>query len=286
MKQKVFSFGLAVILSCSLSAQNFISSTKQWNVMLNEWAGVSTEIFFIDGDSVVNSLDYNIIWASYDSLSTWHYRGLLREVSNIVYYIPPDGNEGVLYDFNLDIGDSAIVNNVFCSDIPIYVVDIDTVEYFGISRKRWLLGENGYVQESWVEGIGSMHGPLYTRFEYCIICPVWNLLCYHDNDTLEYIRNGYTDCYQTSVGIKENYNETGFAIYPNPIRKGNSIHITTKSAPTNISVYNSSGVLMRSINSINETKVKVETTTFKPGLYLITITSGDDKVQTQKILVE
>jgi hypothetical protein len=254
--------------------------------MLNEWAGVSTEIFFIDGDSVVNSVNYNKIWVSYDSLLTWHYQGLLREVSNIVYYIPPDGNEGILYDFNLEIGDSAYINNLFCSDIPIYVVDIDTVEYFGVSRKRWLLGENGYVQESWVEGIGSMHGPLYTKFEYCIICPVWNLLCYHNNDTLEYIMNGYTDCYQTSVGIIEEYDDTGFAIYPNPIRKGSSIYITTNSVPSNISVYNSSGILMRSLNSTTDTKIKIETNIFKPGLYLITITSSDDKVKTQKILVE
>lgn len=286
MKQKFFSFGLAVMLSCSLSAQNFISTTKQWNVMLNEWAGVSTEIFFIDGDSVVNSLDYNIIWVSYDSLSTWHYRGLLREVSNIVYYIPPDGNEGVLYDFNLDIGDSAVVNNFFCSDIPIFVVDIDTVEYFGVSRKRWLLGENGYVQESWVEGIGSMYGPLYTKFEYCIICPVWNLLCYHDNDTLQYIMSGYSNCYQTSVGITEVYNEPVFAIYPNPIRKGSSINITTNTVHSNIRVYSSSGVLMKRINSITGTKIKVETTNFKSGLYLISITDSDGKVKTQKILVE
>jgi hypothetical protein len=286
MKQRVFSFGLAVMLSCSLSAQDFISSTKQWNVMLNEWAGPSTEIFFIDGDSVVNSLNYNIIWVSYDSLLTWHYQGLLREVSNIVYYVPPDGNEGVLYDFNLEIGDNAYINNLFCSDIPIYVVDIDTVEYFGTARKRWLLGEPGYVQEAWIEGIGSMHGPLYTKFEYCIICPVWNLLCYHNNDTLEYIMNGYTDCYQTSVGIFEADKETGFAIYPNPIRKGNSIYITSNSVPNNIRVYNSSGVLMKSINSITDTKIKIETSDFKPGLYLIIITSNDGTVTTQKLLVE
>ena len=286
MKKMGLSFGLAVMLSYSLFAQNFISTTKQWNVMLNEWAGVSTEIFFIDGDSAVNSLNYNIIWVSYDSLSTWHYQGLLREVSNIVYYIPPDGNEGVLYDFNLDIGESTYVNNLFCSDIPIYVVDIDTVEYFGISRKRWLLGDNGYVQESWVEGIGSMYGPLYTKFEYCIICPVWNLLCYHHNDTLQYIKDGYTDCYQTSVGINEKYDETGFAIHPNPVRKGNSIYITTNAVPSNIRVYSSSGVLMKSVDSINGTKMKVETTSFKSGLYLITITAGDGKVSTRKFLVQ
>ena len=80
---------------------------------------------------------------------------------------------------------------------------VEAVDYFGISRKRWLLGEDGYVQESWVEGIGSLYGPLYTKFEYCIVCPFWELLCYHYNDTLNYIMNGQTDCYQNTVGIDE-----------------------------------------------------------------------------------
>jgi hypothetical protein len=41
------------------------------------------------------------------------FQGLLREEANIVYCIPPDFNKGVLYDFNLEIGDAEFVKNVF-----------------------------------------------------------------------------------------------------------------------------------------------------------------------------
>lgn len=287
MKQKVIFIGFTILINLSVFGQNFISSDKQWNVRLMGWAyQYSTEIYTINGDTAINSLIYNKIWVSGDSLSTWQYQGLLREESKVVYYIPPNGIEGVLYDFNLEIGDTAYVNNIFCSDIPIYVIDIDTVDYFGISRKRWLLGEDGYVKESWVEGIGSLNGPLHTNFEYCLICPSWNLLCYHNNDTLEYIMDGNTDCYQSTVGINEGHQEIGIVIYPNPIRKGGNIYIETNSIPKNINIFNSVGLLVKNIVSIIDTKIQVETNDFEPGLFFITITTKKNRIITQKILIE
>jgi len=287
MKQRIIIIGLTILMNLSLFGQDFISSDKQWNVRLTGWAGVfSTEIYVIDGDSVINSLIYNKIWASFDSLSTWQYQGLIREDSNIVYYIPPNGNEGILYDFNLEIGDTAYVTNVFCSDIPIYVIDIDTVEYNGISRKRWLLGEDGYVQESWVEGIGSLYGPLHTKFEYCIVCPFWELLCYHNNDTLEYIMYGQTDCYQNTVGLDENFRESDFSINPNPVKIGSIINIETNSVPNSISIFNSSGLLIKRLSQFRDKIIRIETNDFKPGMYFITIKTNGDRINTQKIMIE
>ncbi len=289
MKKRLFTFAVAILLCSSLSGQDFISSEKKWNVRITglDIGGIvfHTEIFQIHGDTVVNSLTYDIIWASFDSLSTWQYQGLLREDSNIVYYIPPGGYEGVLYDFNLKGGDTAYVTNFFCNDIPIYVIDVDTVEHLGVSRKRWLLGEDGYVQESWIEGIGSLYGPLHTRFMYCIVCPAWDLLCYSNNDQLEYMMSGQTDCYQSTVGIAEQIDDSGFVIYPNPIRRGNSMYIKTNSVPSNISIYNASGLLVKTLRTVNDTTTRLETANLASGLYLITVTTSDSKINTQKILI-
>lgn len=288
MKKRLLTITVLALTTISVFSQNFISTDKQWNVRLTGWAGAfSTEIDFIDGDSVVNSLIYNKIWSSFDSLSTWQYQGLLREDSNIVYYIPPNGNEGILYDFNLEVGDTAYLNNILCSDITVFVTDIDTIEYFGEQRKRWYISDvTDYTEEYWIEGIGSIHGPLYSSFWQCLVCPASDLLCYHESDTLKYIIHNDAECYVNTVGINEEYGEIEFTIKPNPVRKGNTIFIETNLTPNNIRVFNSVGRLIKNINLISDNKVIIETNDFEPGLYFITFNTGENKMITQKIMIE
>ncbi|MDO8897545.1 MAG: T9SS type A sorting domain-containing protein [Bacteroidales bacterium] len=287
MKKNLTIIVLAVLISFSVHGQNFISTEKQWNVMLTAFPlSNTTEIYKINGDSTVNLTDYSKIWASFDSLATWHFKGLLREESNIVYYIPPVGAEGILYDFNLEIGDNTYINNVFCSDIPIYVIDIDTVEYFGTSRKRWLIGENGIVDEVWVEGIGSLNGPLYSKYWNCIICPVWELLCFHESDTLKYMKPFETNCYYSTVGVAEKAVENDFIVSPNPAKKGNEISLETTSKMLSISVFDVTGRLVKTINPLHVNKINIETSNFEPGLYLITVATDREKIMTRKILIE
>lgn len=287
MKKTILFAFLVILTGSSLSGQEFISTEKQWNVRVNGWASsYSTEIYIIDGDSVVNDLNYQKILVSYDSLASWDYQGLIREDSGVVYYRPPDRDEGVLYNFNLEVGDTARIINIFCTDVPIHIADIDTVEYFGKSRKRWTLGKDGYIRARWIEGIGCLNGLLHTKFEYCMICPYWELLCYHNNDTLQYRKPGETECYQTTVGINDLNREDAFTLSPNPVRKGNSIHMETQAVPANISIFNAAGLLVKNLNPLNDTKIEIETNSFKPGLYFISVTLKEDKKLTKKFLVQ
>lgn len=288
MKQRIIFIVFAVLMNLTIFGQNFISSDRQWNVRLYGDYGLTTEIFQIEGDSIVDSKSYNKIWVSYDSLTTMVFLGLLREESNVVYYIPPYFSEGILYDFNLEIGDTISVKNIFCGDdeIPLDVIDIDTVEYFGETRKRWHLGENGYVEEFWVEGVGSLNGPLYTKFWYCIICPDWKLLCYHKNDTLKYIMPGETECYQNTVGIEELTENDKILIHPNPVKKGNSIEIEMNFIPVKIDIINSAGVLIQCLTSLQDRIVRFETRELETGFYLFKVTNQENKIETLKLIVQ
>jgi hypothetical protein len=291
MKKKTLLFGLILVLNLSTFSQEFISTDKKWNVLSNGWAySFNTEIFRIDGDSIVDNITYNKIWLSSDSLLTWWFQGLLREDSNIVYYVPPNSTEGILYDFNIDIGDSTFIKNFFCNyeELPLFVTDIDTVEHLGKSLKRWHLTADNNSIEYWIEGIGSLSGPLYSNYWNCIICPTWELLCYHNNDTLEYIMSGQTNCYQSTVGINDNYGqiENDFLIKPNPAKKGTDIYIETNSKPVNINIFNSVGLLIKTINPENNKSIRIETNTFESGLYFITIKTIDKRIKTKKIIIK
>lgn len=267
--------------------QNYISESKQWNVRLSSFGSYSTEIFIIEGDSMVDLLDYKKIWVSYDSLNTFHFQGLLREASNVVYYIPPNSSEGILYDFNLEPGDDALVRNIFCGDqeVPIHVFDVDTVEIFGVERKRWHIGNYDYADEFWIEGIGSLYGPLYTSFEYCIVCPYWELLCYYENEALLYTMPGQDECYQLSVGIEENQATIDLQIIPNPVVRGRQLEVQTSEDILNIKIYNASGMLMETYELISGQKINIETSKLKQGVYFMKAETRKGLTITQKILV-
>ncbi len=220
MKKLISLTTLILFILFPIKAQNFVSEDNLWHVKNAGFPDFfTTEIFKIEGDSVVNLIQYKKIWFTYDSaLINWTYEGLIREDSNVVYFIPPDCSEGILYDFNLEIGDTAFIKNRFCQDTEVQVIvyNIDTIDYFGIQRKRWLI-DNSF-NEYWIDGIGSQCGPLHSKYYSCIICPSWDLLCFHKNETLLYIKTGETECYQASVGLEEASKIENIIIYPNPAK--------------------------------------------------------------------
>jgi hypothetical protein len=275
---------MALLMSASVMAQGFISQDKQWNVLLTAYPSyVSTEIFKIQGDSIVDGTTYSKIWVSVDSLVSLQFMGLLRESDNIVYYMQPNLTEGVLYNFNLQVGETAMVRNFFCYeyDIPVTVVSIDTVEYFGVERRQWLL-QNEEFYDTWVEGIGSLSGPLYSMFSMCVVCPMWELLCYHENDILQYRMPNATTCYATSVGIDEPSPGTNISVSPNPVKRGENITIQAPGVSGAISIYDASGTLVRSFLETDAPS----TYDLAPGLYFVTIITFDNKRISIKLVVE
>ena len=288
MKKHLLLFAMGLLMSASVVAQGFVSTDKQWNVLLTAFPNyVSTEIFKIQGDSVVDGTTYSKIWVSMDSLVSLQFMGLLREADNIVYYMQPNFTEGVLYNFNLQVGETAMVRNFFCYeyDIPVTVIALDTVEYFGVERRQWLLQSEEFY-DTWVEGIGSLSGPLYTMFEACIVCPMWELLCYHENDILLYQKPFATTCYGTSVGIEEPSPETNISVSPNPVKRGENITIQTPDDSGTIKIFNSTGALVRSFLQSNEPAITFSTDGMATGIYFITTTTPPNKRSAIKLVVE
>ncbi|NLO51683.1 MAG: T9SS type A sorting domain-containing protein [Bacteroidales bacterium] len=288
MKKHLLLFAMGLLMSASVVAQGFVSTDKQWNVLLTAFPNyVSTEIFKIQGDSVVDGTTYSKIWVSMDSLVSWQFMGLLREADNIVYYMQPNFTEGVLYNFKLQVGETAMVRNFFCYeyDIPVTVIALDTVEYFGVERRQWLLQSEEFY-DTWVEGIGSLSGPLYTMYNMCVVCPVWELLCYHENDILLYQKPFATTCYGTSVGIEEPTAGNPVIISPNPVKRGDNLTIKTSGISGTINIFNSSGMLVRSFLQSDAPAVTITTDGMATGIYFVTTTTPPNKRSAIKLVLE
>ncbi len=209
-------------LFSSVFAQGIVSENNTWNVYVTGYPSfIGTESYKIEGDSVQNGYNYKIIWLTMDSVdASWSYQGLMREDSNIVFFVPPMGTEGILYNFNLAVGDTCSIKNMFCGDesVPILISMIDTIEYLGVQRRRWHLDEYLGFFDFWIEGIGGSLGPIHSKYYMCIVCPTWDLLCFHRNDSLLYMREGFDACYVHGTGLNESEYSTNLNLFPNPAR--------------------------------------------------------------------
>ena len=282
---KTIALFAALLFSQLAFSQNFISENKLWHVKHESWGSVNTQIFKIEGDTVINSFIYNKLWYSWDSTMTNKYlNGFIREESNIVYYRNYySSKEGILYDFNLDVGDTTYIKNEFCEDMQVIINDIDTVEYLGISRKRWIC--EGWSEEYWVEGIGSLYGLVYSFAAQCITDNWFDLLCFHENDTLYYLKLYEDECYQTNVGIKDESDGDLLIFRPNPVIQGQSFVLQYDKGIEEVEIYNSAGVMVKQFTVDHQQSLFISSVQLTGGLYFIRARTTENKVLSEKIII-
>jgi hypothetical protein len=201
-----------ILISSMVSGQNsyqIADTTKTWNTMWGGyWAlgiahcgGTKTNKF---GNEVIyGDTTYLMVMEATDSLHTnWDMIGYIREdtLTGKVFFRKWDG-EGLIYDFNLQIGDSVTINNYYAgfADVTLICGNIDSVNINGQFKKRIYLyryypGE--YPADIWIEGIGSTGGLLYSGLGGAAVAsPIWKLLCCSQNDTLIYMDSIYNRCF-------------------------------------------------------------------------------------------
>jgi hypothetical protein len=291
MKILSISTVLCIILFKIVSGQGIVSEDNTWNVLMEEFGFgqiyYNTQLWVLDGDSVVNAQDYKILWYSYYTSGGWFPAGLLREDSNRVYYITSDVGEGLLYDFNAEVGDTCSIINWFLpdEDFDIYITSIDTVEYFGIERRRWFLTDDSGDEDYWIEGIGSSYGPIQTMMRGCYPTNFFTLLCYHHSGTLLFRKEGYSDCNYTNVGIDESMIEEQIIIYPNPARDKIEVR-SDEFGIEKIAVFDLQGrKLIEKHFPLEKNNAEILVSELLPGTYLCIISAANQEI-VRKILIQ
>ena len=185
--------------------------------------------------------------------------------------------ESVLYDFSLEVGDTA-PHYSFTQQFPI-VQSIDTINIGGVLRKVinfshsndidvWFSNGTNYMQElSWIEGIGSTQGflfPFVESSEYGSFANV--LVCYSSNDSIIYHNSHFTDCMPTNT-ITSPESTPSITAYPNPAKD----RVTLEFGEARFST-------LRLVNAAGATVLP-------SGIYSC-ILSGKDGTATEKIIVE
>ncbi|HLN74651.1 MAG TPA: T9SS type A sorting domain-containing protein [Prolixibacteraceae bacterium] len=194
----------------------------------------SYERFTISGeDTIINSIAYKKLYMFYDSVfiksKATVIGGIREDESKKVYYkgkkIHPlkpstsiitnngghEGDEVLLYDFGIKIGDILKIDNLTMPDENLTVASIDTVLIGNTYRKEFSFkhGEYPYPGVKWIEGIGSMKGLLFTSGSTPTNGLYNDLICFKQNNEPLYFNNSYPSCFPDLSG--NNKENTEFA---------------------------------------------------------------------------
>jgi hypothetical protein len=277
-----------------LYAQTLVKENRVWSNSMygterpNAWQN-SNWIKF-EGESTINDTVYKNIYRSDNEFrENWYHHGFIREDSTKKVFIRQNNRESLLYDFNLNVGDSIFAgfNEYF------FVTNIDTIEmqYFNTPQKQFYFGyspeDEGYYQYySWIEGIGSLQGILSGPSNMFIVGAVYHLVCFTENDTLKYRHEYHSSCFpigyysgmeiplQNTCNVKVGYGSdfVTFTI-------GNF-----GSTNDRLKIFDISGKLIEEHPAASDNTITISKSRYEPGIYVF-IYSGEDYREHGKFVI-
>lgn len=308
MKTQNHRFYLPVIsillfISLSLKAQDYIPLVydgTHWIIRFDEtdtpqpvdglWE------YYTNGDTILGSTNYTKVYyrslvitqdgPPFEALEPYHLFGYLREdsierkvyaIQNESYTECPENSEFLLYDFSLNVGDTAD----FClllSFMDNIVTSIDPEVRFGFETNTF--STDYFDQYQYYEGMGSVFGLFETMF-----IPVGP----SKKQTLG-VSSLYYYCRESPCSLLVNEIELGinssFSVGPNPTQGELFISIPDAHDDLTVSLYNIHGLLIsQHIIKENINRLSIELRSDHPGILFLNISQKNKVVFRKKILV-
>ena len=196
-------------LTFSQSSYQIADTTKKWNTVYlgaGSWNVIycgGTKTNRIAGEVMFGDSTFFNVYEAQDSLQqNWNQVGYLREdtISKKIYFSWWGPEEiGLIYDFNLEVGDSVRIDNYYVGfeDVLLICDSIDSLNINGSLKKRLFLNSPEFWDtDVWIEGIGSKYGLLCSGYGGSGFAGGgMDLLCCSQNDTLIYFDPIYNSCY-------------------------------------------------------------------------------------------
>jgi len=206
--KKYFVIATIVSLICNISIANnwnLLKSGKRWNIIQITYnpnmVNHDSITYFVkfEGDTTINSHNYLCVYqATNHEFGNKILNGFVREDSEIgMYFRSLQGNEGLLYKYNMHAGDSVTIANLSAwgDSIRYFVADIDSIQIDDKYMRKYTMIQDDYehMPETWIEGVGSSLGILNSGMVSA--GGTTSLLCCFDNNVLIYKNPNYQDCY-------------------------------------------------------------------------------------------
>lgn len=259
-KAFILSLLLLPVLVWGQVINHFEQADSKWHVartypagnMQNpSFAATTTAVYGYQGDTLISGLLWKKIYSTSDPLfqSNLVFEGLTRTQNNQVFYLDTLFQLSNLYNFDLNVGDQWLFNLYGNNPVLIPVIQVDSIQLNGVFYKRITFDEPSgvnffdYLDEQWIEGIGSKHGPLFPAFPRKFsgeMADSMLLTCSYSDSQSVWQHPSYSDCYVNIVLGLNDSNLSDVNIYPNPF----SAQITVENpenTPYSLNLLSSSG---------------------------------------------
>jgi len=293
--KKLFTL-LLIVSTYSVFGQNLIWFTDPnatWNVASTHPNGnpqnpnfveTTTKVYGYVGDTLIGSEYWSKMYVTSDSTfqSNLIFVGVVREINGFILFIGTTSTIDTIYNFNLQVGDSVAYNFEF-GEYYLKIENIDSIEINGEFYKRFYFQDPGfvpsYLNEVWIEEIGSIHGPLFPSnprlFQTEIPDSIY-LTCFKSGDSVIWNNPNYENCYINIVLSTNDLKEKSLKVFPNPFYDELLIEFPdNEKGKYDISIYDLYGnLIIRSI--INQTdRIEINSSTLRNSVYVIQIESNN-----------
>lgn len=286
---------IAMLLCVQLSfSQSLVTSNRQWQNAVNYYGwppSWSTEIIRFTGDTIIDSMHYMKVQRTFPDFNGWQDYGFIREdINKKVYYRFDTVPDHLLYDYNLNEGDTVTVicfgtgyGEYYYYDLKYTVVLVDSMLIGENFRRRInLASEYSFPEiiENWIDSTGNLGGMLHNNFNL-VGGDNYTLACYFENEEVKYSNEMGACNFVTSVPASEN--KISLQISPNPC--SDKLMVTTEGIP-GVSVIRLTELTGKIISQRSSSgQVTFETSGLPSGLYFITVITSSGATATEKISV-
>lgn len=272
-------------------ADHFSDTTSRWYITSRYPYGqpqqpgfiaTRTDIYFYSGDSIIAGDTWLKLYTSgREDMSAPVFKGYIRSVAPYVLFRSTAGNTDTIYNFSLQAGDSVQYNfGLFSAWVK--VQHSDSIQISGNWHKRIRFeepeGPNFFtrLEEEWIEGIGSVHGPLFAlkpRLFSTEVEDTEDLICTYYPTFFPYLHRdmGYNTCFtQYYYSLDQQAEQPVLHIYPNPVR---DVLYGNMGVPAEVYVYDQQGRIVYRIPEQGATFM-LQLGSLAPGMYYIGVRSG------------
>ncbi|MCF8302857.1 MAG: T9SS type A sorting domain-containing protein [Bacteroidales bacterium] len=287
---------LLIMAGLSAFAQQtsvFVNPEAKWNVAATypnanpqnpNFVETSTLVYGYLGDTLINNQLWLKIYSTPDSafLENHTYLGNIREGNERILFMNAEAQIDTVYDFNLSIGDSVFYEFETGQAQYLEIQHVDSIIIKGEYHKRFHFQIPDFppleLDEVWIEGLGSVHGPLFPANPQLFSSEVpdsTNLTCFELEQAMYWNNPFYEQCYISIILSAPNFAGNSFKIYPNPVEKRLRIEFQDdKEVNGRLYIYDFTGKIVYSSVLNKERFQYVNTSLLKQGIYLLEINTG------------
>lgn len=299
---KIIKTLILLSLTINLSAQtpDYFDNNPKWRQSSDCADGLpcveeQDYVYYLNGDSIVGDLTYKKVFKHGTLVKEWydgppvppscntswtfnHFYALVRQEENRIYIRQWGDPEVLLYDFELEVGDTLPITwNQWHEDI--IVTSIDSLLVGNSFRKVFNLTQQSSPQL--IEGIGH-EGGFLEPFPPILECG-HSLLCFALNDTTYY--PNYNDPCDLTVDIQPIISQETIKYYPNPVTKELTIEYDNfENIEQVVSLTTSGQKKVLAFNKNGENKININLSSLVKGLYVIQIIGKGKSMLNLKVI--